>query len=349
MSSKESRILIVGQGIAGTALAWRCLQLGYRFTILDDGHKSSSSLAAAGLFNPLILKRRRLTWRAEEFMDVLYEFYDFVEQKLGVKFLHRTGIWRRMTSIEEVNDWQSLLGNSSFSAFLGEQSQEDRFLHISSSFGYQEVKDAGYVDVEMYLDRSREYFSSIHAVQEVSLDMTKSLQENGISIASYDHVILSTGYKAMDSNFYFPELPFTPAKGHTLEIECKTLDLGQMVNGPCFIIPIGNGRFRIGSTYSWDNFNNQVEEDQVERLKKSFESMCDLPYTVRRAWAGVRPVIKDRKPIIGTSEKDSKVHIFNGLGSRAIGTTPLLSSHLLRGLFADEKIWDEVSLSRFSA
>ena len=45
--------LIIGQGLAGSLLAWLLVRAGQRVCVIDDAHASSSSVVAAGLINPL--------------------------------------------------------------------------------------------------------------------------------------------------------------------------------------------------------------------------------------------------------------------------------------------------------
>lgn len=347
MNKPSGQILIIGQGIAGTSLAWQCIRRGFDFTIIDDGHRSSSSLAAAGLFNPIILKRRRLTWNAARFMADLKDFYAYIEQELDATLIYYKNILRRVSSVEELNDWQALKANPAFAPFLGEVRQANIVNGISSPFGWQDIVGTGFVDVESYLSLSREYFSRKGLIEEreikpesIELMVDQEAQE-------FKHIILANGYRSVEGSKYFSDLPFSLAKGHTMEIKCDRLELEHMINGPCFIIPLGNERFRIGSTYSWNNFNNDVEEKEIQKLKENFEAICPLSYSIEKEWAGVRPATKDRKPLLGCSNVSDKVMIFNGLGSRAIMTTPTLSAHLLDHILLGKELWDEVSLSRF--
>ena len=48
--------LIVGQGLAGSFLAWNLLDRGKFISVVDDNHKECSSLAAAGMGSQIIEK-----------------------------------------------------------------------------------------------------------------------------------------------------------------------------------------------------------------------------------------------------------------------------------------------------
>ncbi|HRG08088.1 MAG TPA: FAD-binding protein, partial [Cyclobacteriaceae bacterium] len=78
--------LIVGQGLAGSCLAWQLLQRGKRVQVLDVPGNNRSSMIAAGLFNPITGKLMSRTWLAETLFQSLFDFYPQVEQNLNQKF-----------------------------------------------------------------------------------------------------------------------------------------------------------------------------------------------------------------------------------------------------------------------
>ena len=53
MSDSNVDTLILGQGLAGSLLAWMLIRKGQKVCVIDDAHRSSSSRVAAGLVNPL--------------------------------------------------------------------------------------------------------------------------------------------------------------------------------------------------------------------------------------------------------------------------------------------------------
>jgi len=348
MTPSIGPLLIIGQGIAGTNLAWQCHRRGIPFTIADDGYKSASSLAAAGLYNPLILKRRKLTWRAIEFMHGLEEHYRWIEQITGLKCLKDIGIYRRNASIAEVNDWTALKDRSGVKEFLGSYVQSSMLPNaIDSPLGYQHVQAAGFVEVEKYLRASRTYFQAQGCMQERSTELNKETIAE--LLTRFNKVIVARGIRECEDADLFGQLPFSPAKGHSILIHAPNLELNSIVSGPCFIIPQGGNKYRIGSTYSWDNLNQEVEPSEVDKLVKTFESFCSSSHSIEEVWAGVRPATNDRKPLIGWSAEHSGLLIFNGFGSRAILSTPLLAEQLIAHLLGERDLWPEVDIARFQA
>ena len=68
------RVALVGFGIAGASLAAKAPQ-GVDLVVFDLGGRRCSSRVATGLVNPIVLKRRRVVWRAAEALEVALHTY----------------------------------------------------------------------------------------------------------------------------------------------------------------------------------------------------------------------------------------------------------------------------------
>ena len=65
---KKIEYLIVGQGLAGTLLAFEMEHNNIDFWIVSDTQKSKSSLVAAGMINPLVFKRLAKSWLVDDLL-----------------------------------------------------------------------------------------------------------------------------------------------------------------------------------------------------------------------------------------------------------------------------------------
>ena len=65
--------MIVGLGLAGTAFCENLRRNNKTFVVFNDRSQTSSRVAG-GLYNPIILKRFTLSWRADEQLPVATEF-----------------------------------------------------------------------------------------------------------------------------------------------------------------------------------------------------------------------------------------------------------------------------------
>ena len=81
---------------------------------------------------------------------------------------------------------------------------------------------------------------------------------------------------------------------------------------------MGNDKFKVGATYSHDLSTDQPTQAGLRELTSKLEKMIDVPYQVLSHTAGIRPGIKDRRPILGRHPHYPELCIFNGLGSRGV-------------------------------
>ena len=109
----EIDFLIIGQGLAGSALAYRLIKEGKQVVLLDQPEANRSSQVAAGLFNPVTGRKMVKTWKGELLFPEIVPFYEELEEVTGRKFLTQQTIYRPFLSIEEQNEW---MGHSSDSA-----------------------------------------------------------------------------------------------------------------------------------------------------------------------------------------------------------------------------------------
>ncbi|MGB7394704.1 MAG: FAD-dependent oxidoreductase, partial [Pricia sp.] len=109
--------LIVGLGLAGISFCEQLEKHGKSYAVIGDDSQSSS-LVAGGLYNPVVLKRFTLAWKAKEQLIQAIPFYSDLEKKLGVQLNHRLPIYRRFVSIEEQNFWFEAADKKGLSEFL---------------------------------------------------------------------------------------------------------------------------------------------------------------------------------------------------------------------------------------
>src|SRR5580700_10616404 len=83
MSDSLRDFVIVGQGLAGTTLAWQLHRRGCRVLVVDRQSGNSSSRIAAGLITPVTGKRLAKSWRLDEVYPAALAFYHWVEAQMG--------------------------------------------------------------------------------------------------------------------------------------------------------------------------------------------------------------------------------------------------------------------------
>ena len=76
----EIDFLIVGQGLAGSALGYRLIQEGKKVILVDQPEGNKSSRVAAGLCNPVTGRKMVKTWKGEFLFPEIIPFYQELEQ-----------------------------------------------------------------------------------------------------------------------------------------------------------------------------------------------------------------------------------------------------------------------------
>jgi glycine/D-amino acid oxidase-like deaminating enzyme len=138
-----------------------------------------------------------------------------------------------------------------------------------------------------------------------------------------------------------------PAKGEILTIQCDDLPEEFILLSGIFLIPMGNKKFRAGSTYEW-NFPHELPTDEGKlKLLKLLDEFLKLPYSVIDHRAGVRPTVKDRRPLIGSHPEHENVFLFNGMGTKGVQLIPYFADHFVGVLEKGKTLSGEVDVRRF--
>ena len=120
------------------------------------------------------------------------------------------------------------------------------------------------------------------------------------------------------------------------------------LNGGKFILPLGEDSYKIGATYAWEELNEQPTQEGFKLLQQGWDKMSSRKFESTEHQAGIRPTVKDRRPLLGTHPNHKNVHILNGLGSRGILMAPYLAKCLSDHINKNEYLHPEMDIARFS-
>ncbi|MFC7670411.1 NAD(P)/FAD-dependent oxidoreductase [Hymenobacter humi] len=162
------------------------------------------------------------------------------------------------------------------------------------------------------------------------------------------HVICCEG-AAVVRNPYFSWLPITPNQGEVLDVECPGLSPDQVLNRGAYVVPVGPERFRVGATYRWPPFTEGPTAVGREELAARLTVVTDLPFAVVGQRAGVRPAVRDRRPLLGPHPVVPSLSFCGGYGSKGVMLAPRLAVLLADWLEDRAEIWPDVSLLRYNA
>lgn len=340
--------IIVGNGIAGVCLAEVALQHNKTILVFDNGSQPSSRIAG-GLYNPVVLKRFSEIWKAKEQVDLVESFYPELEKKLQVTFDYKLPIFRKFASIEEQNNWFQAADKPSLSDFLNTKLVAQVSPLISAAFGFGEVLNTGYLDIKSLVENYSNYLKDQNLLVEETFYYSRiEFLEDGVKYDAIQakQIVFCEGF-GLHANPFFNDLPLNGTKGELLIIKAPKLKLEGIVKSNIFLLPIGNDLYKVGATYNWQDKTNEPTAEGKSELLTNLEDLISCDYEVVHHFAGVRPTVKDRRPLVGTHHKYKQLHILNGLGTRGVMLGPFLAKQLFEYLEEQKPLESEIDIRRF--
>jgi len=341
--------IIIGQGIAGTMLAWQLQQQKQRILIIDNFDSTTSSQVAAGIYLPITGRRIVKSWMSDVFIPFAEKTYRELEQLTGEQFLHPMPVLEIFDSQKTTNEWQLRAGTDDIGGFVKKFHTKNFSGQVQSDFGAIELQHTGYVNMSLFLKAMRSYFKQNQLLLEENFMMADMKVNEKISYKniSADKIIFCEGIAAAH-NPYFSHLPYQFSKGEMITIHCNDLPEDKIINQGIFILPLGNHLFKVGSTYEWNNLNTDTTEGAKEKLKEQLQKILRIDFTIVDQIASIRPTVKERRPFIGLHPSYPSIGIFNGLGTKGIMLAPYLSQHFNEHLLNGESLMSEIDVQRFS-
>ncbi len=342
--------IIVGGGIAGTTLAWQWHLQGKDIMWFADDRKASSHVAA-GVFNPVVLKRFSPVWQAQEQLEVLYPFYTQVEGYLDTSIIHLTPIWRRLHDDREKTTWIRKSQRDDLAPFMNKHTIHEDVDGIHAPCGYGLVNHTGWLDTLAYMQNSINYFKRRQELlQERFQYDSLEILDDGIRYQGIEarHIIFAEGM-AIAKNPWLNHLPMQGNKGEVLIIKCPGLELQQIVKSSVFLMPYKDDQFWVGATYSREFDDDQPTITSREYLLEKLRTFLELPFTIIEQKSSIRPTTVDRRPFVGTHHKYERLHCFNGMGSRASLVAPLASHMLYNAIYNGRILPVEMDIARFNS
>ena len=348
---KHVDYIIVGGGISGSVLSYTLMKYGAAVQLFDCPEQNLSSKVAAGLWNPIVLKRLKKVWRADEMMEELATLYPSMEQWSKASFYQSIPIRRVFHSPGEQNNWLGLTGNEAFAPYM-----EDTIAPLPEGVighhGSAMMKRTGRLHVNTMTKAVANRLDTQGYYSKEKFDWSKVMRnDEGVE---YDglraHGIISCqGAQLAIGKGEIAQNGFAPVKGEILRIKLDR-DIGnECIHQRYFMLGEQNKECSVGATYAWDGFENGPTAEKRLELEEHMKSVwLGTKQTINHT-AGIRPATKDRRPMVGPHEHLQHTWIFNGMGSRAVLMTPWLARVLVEHLMYGSELLQECLPSRFKA
>ncbi len=337
--------LIIGQGLAGSLLAWELIHRGCKVTVIDNGQENASQVAA-GLINPVTGMRFVKSADVDTLLPTAKHSYSQLADFFQQKFYIEKPMLRVFRSDNELNNAGKRLNNPDYQAFLGDIQPPGKAINnLVTPFGFLEQKHTGYLLTRPLLSCLKAFFVANDSYRQADFDyrnvqLSPSLRWQDIAPKQ---IIFCEGYQATQ-NPWFSYLPFHPVKGEILTLDHQAELPDKIINYGNWLIPLSDHRIRIGATFDRENLDTLATEQGKNDLLSALSYLTDCHKVVRtqgltvrpelvEGWevkskfdlthtdlidhlAGIRPCTQDRQPFIGWHPKHNQFAIFNGFGAK---------------------------------
>lgn len=341
--------LLVGQGIAGTALSYRLINSGQSVYVIDQAAENNCSRVAAGLYNPLTGRRMVKTWNADQLFPEIAPFYSALEKTLQARFKYELPVYRPFVSIEEQNEWMGRSGEEEFKSYIQAVRQTSAYQEVNNDFGGVVLNQSGYIDLNTMLDAFTGWLGKNGGISDEAFDENLlRVSSDGISYKNISarNLVYTNGLGALKSQ-YFHWVPLKPNKGELLIID-QDFAPSEIINRGVFRITLPNQNIKVGSTYSPNEVSSEPTQGARNELLEKLGKLIHVPVKgILEHKTGIRPTMDDRRPVLGNHPHFSNIYIFNGLGSKGVSLAPYYSKIMRDLLIYNKEPPKEVNISRF--
>ncbi len=351
MTSPDNRFdyLVVGQGIAGTALTFSLLKAGKKVLVVDAGNANSSSAIAAGIINPVTGKRMVRSWLVDELLSFARGFYRELEAFLGEHVLDEVTICRYLTNPEDKRFCEEQQHQDWFKQYVNPLNYQHSGIH--NTIGGVAIKPALRVRTAKLLAAFRGKLAEDASLLEEAFDYAAlQLNDKGVSYKGHlaDMVLFAEGVGVL-KNPWFSWLPQNPSKGEILIARIPGLvpDEDKIPMKGLYFVPLEADVFYVGSTNAW-NFEDALPSDaKREEILRKMRTILNCEFEILDHKAAVRPAVKDRRPLIGIHPEHKSLAVFNGMGTKGFSLSPYFAEQFAKYLVGGGEMNEEVDIMRY--
>ncbi len=345
-------ILIVGQGLAGTLLSMELGQRGVLHNVLDNGHRFSSTAAAAGIINPVTGRHYVKSWMIDTLLPMAIDTYKKLEVYLQTTLVHQRNIIRSLNTPANENHWMARTADPIYAPYIKHPAEPGAWVNVvRSQRRFGEITGSYQVDIAHLIKRYRSVLEGQGILVEDDFDYTQlTVNEHECSYKGcvYELVVFCEGYRAV-LNPFFKYLPFQPVKGEALLLKIGDFHEQKILRDDIFLVPMNAGSlFWSGGGYDKTIRDHLPSAVFYEQWQEKIRQTINSPFEIHDHKAGIRPSTKDRRPFLGRHPRYKNLYIFNGLGTKGASLGPYfarkMATYLISGIIPGK----EVHISRFN-
>lgn len=327
-------------------------QAGEPWHMVDELRAGGASRVAGGLINPVIGVRYSRAWGADESLPEARAFYGEWERTHGVRVFHPMRIQRFFKSPEQREFWKAKRRLDMLKPYARREIlREESFPEAAPHLGGVEIEGGGWLDFQSLVQSGQEAARERGAFRQVRLHESEvhfggaEVRWNG---EAYSALVDCRGF--MNDSEWWEGLDWRPAKGEILTVEWQRVrEVDVIRSRDVFMVPLGQDRFRVGATYSWNVDELSPTGEGREELMRGLGQLVRPAGSVGVVdhLAGVRPILRDKLPVLGKHPRLPGLWICNGMGSRGGTLAPRMARLLVSALLDKFALPDEVNVVRY--
>jgi glycine oxidase len=342
-------VAIVGGGVIGLAVAWRCAGLGLRVSVFDPAPATGASHTAAGMLAPvteLHYEGRELLALNLESARRYPEFVAELEDETGFD----TG-YRACGTVQAAWDAADLAELRALQAFHATLGLDSRILSSRELRGVEpalapglagglhaaddhQVDNRALVAALLAATRGRgvelvgERVAALHRADDTVAGVRLATGE----VRSAGVTVLAAGAWSRD----LLAVPVRPVKGQTLRLRTEPGRLRQVIRGmvrgnPVYVVPRDNGEVVVGASSEEAGFDLRGRAGVVYQLLRDAQAL--VPELSEAEFVevstGVRPGSPDNAPLLGVGAPAGLV-LATGHYRNGILLTPVTADEIAR-------------------
>jgi glycine/D-amino acid oxidase-like deaminating enzyme len=317
-------VLIIGQGLAGTALGWACHAAGLSFQVVDRGNAGSASAISAGMMSSVDSLHLERNWRFSELLPRALAFYHEVEVQLDETLIHPLRGWRLLQDEREALEYQRLHGEKGLAPFDQgplESGVGDRWLKVGH--GGFSVSETYRLDVVQYLAASRaRWLEDDHLVEAEQMEHDLVIGAKGVEWRGdkYRTVVFCTGAALARK----PRLAgaLDSAVGEIGELEVESWPERTVVQCGRWFVPIGTNRVAVGSSR---RANESNADRGTQGLTRAVNDILRTGWKIDAVRSGMCLAARDHGPVAGLLDASGAIGVLGGLGANGALWSPWLA------------------------
>ncbi|MFI5170981.1 MAG: NAD(P)/FAD-dependent oxidoreductase [Chitinophagales bacterium] len=340
--------LIIGGGFSGIAFSWELEKRKLPYKIADPLLNDSATLISGGLINPVTGRKYALQWNVEEILTIVKKEYALLEEKLNTKIMFEQHILKIHASEAGLEEWLKVNSDPHLKTYTsGSFDHKSLNRYLDFRFGALTIKKGLRVHPEKL---SSNYFQCIgqHHIKEKIIYEKIEFTDDHFKYAEneFKNIVFCEGINALQ-NPWFKNIPFKPAKGECLIIDIPNFKTDLVISRGIILIPLGENKYWVGATNSWDDMETSNTESGIAELKNGLDTLLKLPYSILETKAAIRPTIRDRTPVVGRHPLNKNMFILNGMGTKGASLSIYYAQKLIGHILHDEIIPKEANVNRF--